>query len=340
MTRGVRSVGRGDRATSAALAVVVTLALSACAQREPDEQQVAEVVGKLPGVTSVNASFTGRSLGGGGDQKIVVEVASPPDAQQVEDLVRSLPMAVREVEHGDGYDEFTIATKKTGRGSDAVRSSSSLTYGPGLTPPGLATRWADAAGSTPSEGIHVTVPPSPRHTTASISAHEPVSALLTWALSTDLADLDWSIATYQTSSAPYVRFVPRRPLTVSMVKEWKAIEATIERDIGASSIARVVVVEDVEGVRKATVAVAFPAETSPLAEDTQGTLVWPIVQAISDSMPPRHRLHLQLTRNEQGARDQGSGDADLVKGGKGATEWEAAYRQRFPDAVPVSAPPT
>ena len=67
--------------------------------------------------------------------------------------------------------------------------------------------------------------------------------------------------------------------------------------------------------------------------------VWLIVEAIHDAMPTDHRLDLELGRTEKGEQGGGAGDGDLIDGGTGSADWEAAYRQRFPDAVPVSATP-
>ncbi|MEO7267805.1 MAG: hypothetical protein ABIW49_01170 [Knoellia sp.] len=321
---------------AAAAAGLILTTATACAQPEPDEQQVATAVGKLPGVVAVDASFTGTSLGGAGDQELKVEVASPPDAQQVEDLIVSLPKVLQDIENADGYDEFVI-TVRPGRGAEAAPVGASLAFGSELTPPGLATRWAKAVAASPPGGLQVQVWPAPRTPRASISAHQPVSESLAWALTTELTDLDWGIAEYQTTGTPYVRFAPGRPLTAAMVQDWKTIEPTYAGDTGAASIARAVVVEDVDGSRRVRVSVTFPAVTGPIAEATHGDLVWPIVTAIDAAMPPGLRLDLELNRAERG--EQG-GDGDLVDGGTGSADWEAAHRQRFPDAVPVSSPTT
>lgn len=328
--RTTRGTGRGRRRGLAALGcTLVALAMAGCSQPEPDEQQVARAVGELPGVVAVDASFTGTSLGNSGDQEIEVQVANAPDPGQVESLVRSLPRTLKDIENADGYDEFVITT-----------GTSSLGFGPALTPSGLATRWAKAVASSPPGGLQVQVRPAPRPTTASLSSHEPVSAALTWALGSDLTDLDWSLVEYQTSQSPYVRFSIDRPLAASMVTEFSAIEATYTASDGGASIARAVVVEDVDGVRKVRVSVTYPDVSGPLAEADHGAEVWPIVEAINASLPAGHRLDLELNRTERGEQVGGPADGDLVDGGAGPTDWEAAYRQRFPDAVPVSATPT
>ncbi|WP_148232375.1 hypothetical protein [Janibacter sp. HTCC2649] len=337
--RRTAGTGRSLRSGLAAVGCAALLmATSGCSQPEPDEQRVAAAVGKLSGVVAVDASFTGTSLGGAGDQSLEVEVASPPDAQQVEDLVRLLPTSLRGIKNADGYDEFVI-TVRPAEGAEAATVGASLAFGPELTPPGLATRWANAVATSSTGGLRVQVWPAPRTPRASISTHEPVGESLTWALTTELTDLDWDIAEYQTPGTPYVRFAPGRPLTASMVADWKAIETTYAGDTGAASIARVVVVEDVADVRKVRVQVSFPAVSGPLTETAHGAAIWPIVEAINDAMPAGHRLDLELGRSERGEQNGGSGDGDLVDGGSGSADWEAAYRQRFPDAVPVSTTP-
>ncbi|MFC7487191.1 hypothetical protein ACOCJ7_00360 [Knoellia sp. CPCC 206453] len=332
-----RTAGTGSNLRPGLAVVAAGLVLTtatACAQPEPDEQQVAAAVGKLPGVVAVDASFTGTSLGGAGDQELRIQVASPPDAQ-LEDLIRRLPKVLQGIENADGYDEFVI-TVRPGKGAEAAPVGASLAFGRELTPPGLATRWVKAVATSPTGGLRVQVWPSPRAPRASISTHQPVSESLAWALTTQLTDLDWDVAEYQTTGTPYVRFAPARPLTAAMVQDWKTIEPTYAGDTGAASIARAVVVEDVDGSRQVRVSVTFPAVAGPVAEATHGDLVWPIVTAIHAAMPPGLRLDLELNRTERG--EQG-GDGDLVDGGTGSADWEAAYRQRFPDAVPVSATP-
>jgi hypothetical protein len=165
-----------------------------------------------------------------------------------------------------------------------------------------------------------------------------VSASLAWALTTDLVDLDWSVVDYQTAGSPYVRFAPGRPLDAAMVREWAAIEATLRGATGEAPPARVVVVEDVEGVRRVRVSVSFPEAPGPVPEATHGAFVWPLVDAIEAAMPAGHRLDLELGRTERRAQSGGDGDGDLVDGGMGPSDWEGAYRQRYPDAV-VSGPP-
>lgn len=319
------------------VAVMATLALTACAQAEPDEQQVARVVGALPGVTSVDASFTGRSLGGGGDQSIEVEVATPPEAQQVEDLVQGLPKAVREVEHGDGYDQFIIVTKPPSGIDGATGQMVRLEFGTEPVASGLATRWAGAVHANPPGTLQVRSHPAPTPPTVSLSSRHSVSEQLTWALGTDLAGLDWTLATYTTPGTPYVRFAPGRPLDRSMVTQWQAIEASYAAGTGARSHADSATVEDVDGVRRLSLSVTFADVAGPLGEAEQGKAVWPIVEAIDAATPAGFRLDLRLFRREDGSRVR---DADLVTNGTGAPDWEAAYRQRFPDAVAPSAPPT
>lgn len=325
-------------AVTVLLGAILTMSTTACSRPEPDVQEVADAVGRLPGVTSVNASFANWDLLSGGDQKIEVEVSARPDPTQVEDLVRSLPRAVREVEHGDRYSEFVIATEPADEGS--ATTSSSLTYGRELAPPGLATRWVAALATTPGGELRVRAWASPRQSTASFSSHSPVSTSLEWALGTDLADLGWSLVDTRTTGTPHTRFTPDRPLAADMVESWKAIEATWAHGIGAASIARSVVVEDLNGIRRARVTLAFPTETGPLAEATHGPLVWPIVTAIHEAMPTGHRLDLDLRRQERSIEGGGAGNEDLVGGGTGSPDWEAAYRQRFPEAVTPSPTPT
>lgn len=333
-----RSAARGRAARACCGLAALVAMVSGCSQPEPDEQRVAAVVGALPGVVEVDASFTSRSLGNGGDQSIGVTVATPPDPDLVEALVRSVPGALREVENADGYDVFVITTQRSGQGAAATRSVSRLTYGPEPVPRGLAGRWARAAGSTPVDGVSVRVRSAPRTASASLSARDPVSASLRWALGTELVDLDWSLVDYQSTTTPYVRFAPGRPLDVAMVEDWTAIEAALAGGAGQAPPVRVVVVEDVEGVRRVRVAMTFPGATGPVSEATHGQIVWPLVDAIHASMPVGHRFDLELGRTERRAQSGGEGDGDLVDSGTGSADWEAAYRQRYPDAV-VSAPP-
>lgn len=328
-----------SRATRACCGLAALVALvSGCSQPEPDEQRVAAVVGALPGVVEVDASFTSRSLGNGGDQSIGVTVATPPDPELVEALVRNAPRALREVENAEGYDTFVVTTQRSGQGAAATRSVSSLTWGSAPVPPGLAARWAEAAASTPLDGVRVRVWPQPRTASASVSTNEPLSQSLAWALGTDLVDLDWSLVDHQTTTTPYVRFAPGRPLDVAMVEDWTAIEAALAGGAGQAPPARVVVVEDVEGVRRVRVAMTFPGATGPVSEASHGQIVWPLVDAIHASMPVGHRFDLELGRTERRAQSGDEGDGDLVDSGTGSPDWEAAYRQRYPDAV-VSAPP-
>lgn len=327
------------RGLGVVVCTVLMMATAGCAQSEPDEQQVAAAVGKLPGVEGVDASFTGMSLGGAGDQELEVQVANPPDGQQVEDIVRRIPKVLEDIDHADGYDEFVITTRALGAGVKAGTDPSSLAFGPELTPTGLATRWAKAVGTSPPGGLQVRVRPSPARVTASVSSHDPVSTSLGWALNSGLTDLDWTVVDYQTTEAPYTRFGLDRPLAAAMVEQWKAIEATYAATDGSASIARAVVVEDTKGVRRVRVGVSFPKVVGPLPEAVHGAAIWPIVEAINHAMPAGHRLDLELGRSERGEQNDGSGDGDLVDGGTGSADWEAAYRQRFPDAVPVSATP-
>lgn len=337
--RTTGGIGRGRRRGLTVLGcMLLALATAGCAQHEPDEQQVAEAVGKLPGVVAADASFTGASLGGAGDQDLHVQVASPPDAQQVEDLIRQLPKALQDIENGNGYDEFFIVTRTLGGEANASVGSSSLAFGPELTPPGLATRWAEAVATSPPGGLLVQVRRPPGTVTASVSSHDAVSTSLDWALSSGLTELDWTVVEYQTAVSPYVRFGSDQPLAAPMVAQWKAIEATYAVADASASIARAVVVEDVKNVRKVRVAVAYPGVNGPLTVAAHGAAIWPIVDAINASLPMGHRLDLELNRAERGEQG-GAGDGDLVDGGTGSADWEAAYRQRFPDAVPVSATP-
>lgn len=335
--RTTGGIGRSRRKGVAVLGcAVVLMATAGCSQPEPDEQQVAQVIGTLPGVVSVDASFIGTSLGGAGDQELEVQVANPPDPGTVEKLVRSLPRALEDIENADGYDEFVITTHALADGAAASANPSSLSFGPELTSSGLATRWARAIASSPPGGLNVRAWRSPRPVTASLSSHDPVSTALGWAVSSELSDLNWTVVEYQTPQSPYVRFSIDRPLTASMVAEWKAIEATYAAPDETASIARAVVVEDVKNVRKVRVAVAYPEVSRPLTVAAHGAEIWPIVDAINASLPTGHRLDLELARTEKGEQG-GAGDGELVDGGNGSADWEAAYRQRFPDAVPVSA---
>lgn len=329
-----RSLRRGLGAFGCA---VLMMTMAGCAQPEPDEQQVAGAVGKLAGVEGVDASFIGTSMGGAGDQEIKVQVAGPPDPQQVEDLIRKLPKVLQDIEDADGYDEFVITTQTLGENAKVIADSSSLEYGPELTPAGLATRWAKAVATSPPGGLHVQVRPAPRRAEASLSSHDSVSTALVWALSSGLTDLDWTVVEYQTAESPYVRYGSDRPLAAPVVAQWKAIESTFATDERATNI-RGVVVEDFGGVRRVGVNVSYPAVSGPLTEAAHGAEIWPVVEAINDSMPADDRLDLTLGRKEE-AEQGGAGDGDLVDEGAGSADWEAAYRRRFPDAVTPTATP-
>ena len=292
-----RTAGTGTILRTGLVALVAGLLLAtatACAQPEPDERQVAVAVGNLPGVMAVDASFTGTSLGGAGDQELKVQVASPPDAQQLEDLIRRLPKVLQDIENADGYDEFVITTRALGSQAKRDAEPSSLGFGPELTPAGLATRWATAVAASPPGGLKVQAWPSPRPSTASLSSHDSVSTSLGWALTSGLTDLAWTVVDYQTAATPYVRFRPEQPLAATMVGQWKAIEATYAAADGAPSIARAVVVEDVKGVRRVRVQVSLPQVSGPLSESDHGAAIWPIVEVINNSMPADHRLDLEL----------------------------------------------
>lgn len=328
------------RGLAGGLVVLAAMATAGCAQAEPDERLIAQLVGEQPGVLSVDASFTGTSLGNGGDQSLEVRMASRPDPRHVEDLVRALPGLTKEVEHGEGYDEFVIETEP-GEANDGDRTGPS-TFGFGREPveASLTTRWATAVAASPPGGLAVRAHSGTRPTTASVSSRRPLPESLTWALGSGLTDLDWTLIQYQTDSSPYVRFAPDQPLVASMVDDWNAIEATYAGRDGSASIARVVVVEDVKGIRKVRVAVSFPTVIGPITETTHGEKIWPIVSAIDDVMPEGHRLDLELNRAERREQSGGKGDGDLVDRGTGSADWEAAYRQRFPDALTPTATPT
>lgn len=328
--RTTRGTGRGrSRALLALACTVIALTATACSQPEPDERQVTEAVAALPGVAAVDASFTGTSLGGSGDQEIEVELTTPADPQQVEDLVRTLPGTLMGIDNADGYDEFVLTA-----------GTATFAFGPTPVPTGLASRWSKASASSPPGPLSVQVRPAPRATTAALSSRGPVSAALTWALDSGLTDLEWSLVQYQTTQSPYVRFSLDRPLASSMVADYTTIEATYAARNSDASIARAVVVEDVNKVRKVRVSVTYPEVSGPVPEADRGPEVWPIVEAINASLPPNHRLDLELNRIERGTQVGGPPDGDLVDDGQGPADWEAAYRQRFPDPVPLSGPPT
>ena len=170
-----------------------------------------------------------------------------------------------------------------------------------------------------------------------MSSRDSVSTSLGWVLNSGLAELDWTVVEYQTAESPYVRFGSDQPLAAPIVGQWKAIEATFATDERATSM-RSVVVEDSEGVRRVAINLSYPAVGGPLTEAAHGAEIWPVVEAIHDAMPAGHRLDLKLNRKEKAAQG-GAGDGDVVDDGRGSADWEAAYRQRFPDAVPVSATP-
>lgn len=322
------------------LALLTVAATAGCSQPEPDERLIAEVVAEQPGVASVNASFTGASMGNSGDQSLEVRMASRPDPRQVEDLVRALPGLTEKVEHGEGYDEFTIVTGPSKASDGSAQAPSSFGFGRDPVPAALPGRWATAVAASPPGAFAVRAHEPTRPSTASLSTHQPLPTSLEWALGSGLTDLDWTLVQYQTDISPYVRFSPDLPLNASMLEDWETLEQTYAARDGAASIARAVVVEDVEGVRRVRVAVTFPDVAGPLAESTHGDLVWPIVTAIDATTPARHLLDLELGRQERGAQNRGEGDGDLVDGGTGSADWEAAYRQRFPGAVAPTATPT
>lgn len=324
------------RRLPAVLATLLIVSITACSQPEPDEREVARAISALPGVIGVDASFTGADLGNSGDQSIDVEVANPPDPVEVEALVKSVPRALRSIEHADGYDEFVIGVQHPRVGDDQP-ATSVLSFGPAGTSAELATRWAAAIATSPPGAVRVRA--ATGQATASLSSHAPLSDTIRWALATELVGLDWTFVKYQTSVTPYVRFAPSRALTTSMASDWVAIEKSIAGTSDEASPVRMLVVEDSDRVRRVRLGVSFPDVPGPLDEGTHADAVCPIVSVVADAMPADHVLDLELHRTEDGGA-QGPEDADLVDDGRGAPEWEAAYRERFPEAKPVSAPPT
>lgn len=285
---------------------------------------------RLPGVQSVDASFSSRSLGSSGDQRLVVTLAPSAPPRRVEELVDGVRREVDEVDHGDEYDEFVLVDESGRDGADE-RLRSSFTYGRGPVEKGLAERWATAVSTSPTGGLVLRSWPDGRPVSVSVSSRERVSQSLAWALGSGLSDRSWSLVEYQTAVSPYARFVPDGPLAPSMVADWAAIESTYAGEEGGDVVSRAVVVEDRDGVRDVRVSLAVPGVAGALTPVEHGELVWPTVDAAYRSRPTGHGFELELHRDAD-PRD------DLVDGGSGDPAWEAAYRARFPAAV--SAPPT
>ncbi|KGN41299.1 hypothetical protein [Knoellia aerolata] len=326
-----RGVGRDAlRAAAAAVALGAVASLSGCSQATPDEAAVSAAVSRLPGVRAVDASFTARSLGNSGDQRLQVTLAPGTAPSRVEDLVDDVRREVDEVEHGTEYDEFVLVDESARR-DEADLVTSSFGYGRAAVTKGLAERWATAVSRTPPGGIRLQSWPDARPVSASISSHEPVSASLAWVLASGLGELSWGLVEYQTGTSPYARFSPDGPLTPAMVRDWVAIEETYAGEEGCAVVSRAVVVEDHDGLREVRVSVAVPGVAGALTPGADGALVWPTVDATYRTRPPGHGFELQLHRDDH---PQG----ELVDAGRGDAGWEAAHRQRFPAAV--SAPPT
>lgn len=328
---------RGTTLPVATLTAGLVVALSGCSFPQPDKAEVGRVVSALPGVISVDASYEPPNLGGSSDQELEITVASQPDPQQFGDLVQRLPQELEKVENGSAYDVVIIKAD----GVDPVSSRpapSTFTFLTEPVPVGLASPWATAVASSPPSGISLRVESQGRPTSVSLSAHAPVSSTLSWALASSLAGLEWSVGQYQNSTQPYVRFDPSTPIAARMVEDWEAIEATYAGVQGGESIARTVVVEDVPGVRRVRLSVSLPEVEGPLVASVHGERLWPIVTAVDDATPEGQAMDLELIHTE--GREPGpTPSVDLVDDGKGAADWEAAYRQRFPDAVPVNATP-
>lgn len=286
-------------------------------------------VSGLAGVASVDASFTARSLGNAGDQRLVVTLAPAAPPREVEGLVDAVRRAVDEVDHGEEFDEFVLVDESRREGVEE-RLRSSFTYGRGPVEEGLAERWATAVSTSPRGGLVLRSWPDERPVSVSLSSHDHVSDSLAWALGSGLADRSWSLVEYQTAGSPYVRFVPGGPLTRAMVADWTAIETTYAGEEGGDVVSRVVVVQDHDGVRDVRVSVALPGVAGAVTPAEHGELVWPTVDAAHRTRPEGHGFELELHRDA----DPGT---DLVDRGTGDPAWEAAYRERFPAAV--SAPP-
>jgi hypothetical protein len=312
------------------VALGLVLAGGACGQPAPDEAAVAAALSRLPGVRSVDASFTSRSLGNSGDQRLVVTLVPSTPPRQVEDLVDLVRRGVDGVEHGDEFDEFALVveSERDGAGKPVW---SSFTYGKDPVERGLAQRWATAVSESPPGGILLRSWADQRPVHVSLSSREHVSTSLAWALGSALADRSWSFVEYQTTGSPYARFVPDAPLAPSMVTDWSAIESTYAGEEGGDVVSRVVVVEDHDGVRHVRVSVAVPGVAGVLTPAEHGELVWPTADAAYRSRPAGHGFELSLHRDDDLR-------ADLVDAGGGDAAWESAYRERFPAAV--SAPPT
>lgn len=323
--------GRGVlRSRAGVVAIGLVLSIGACSQPAPDEVAVAAAVSRLPGVASVDASFTAVSLGNSGDQRLVVTLAPATPPRQVEGLVDAIRREVGTVEHGEEFDEFVLVDEsKREDGADPVTST--FTYGRGPVEKGLAERWATAVSTSPPGGILLRSWADQRPVSVSLSSHDPVSQSLTWALGSGLSDRAWSLVEYQTAGSPYARFAPDGPLTSTMVTDWSAIESTYAGEDGGDLVSRVVVVEDHDGVRDVRVSVAVPGVAGALTPAEHGAQVWPTVDLAYRTRPSGHGFELELHRDDD---PQG----DLVDAGRGDAAWEAAYRERFPAAV--SAPPT
>jgi len=325
-------------ATTLTAALIVAL-LGGCSFPEPDEAEVVRVISALPGVTAVDASYDPPSLGHSSDGSLGVTVATLPEPDQMEDLVQRLQSELAKVPDADGYRSFTL----TAPGVDPDTSTpepSTFTFLEGPVPSGLAKDWATALASSPPSAIGVRAPSQDRPGAASLAAPVPVSSSLRWVLASPLRTLPWTVVQLGADDL-YVRFIPGSPVSAQMVQDWKGIEAKFGEVPGryeAEPMVRFVIVENVEQVRRVRIIFQRPDVDGPLLEATHGQQVWPLVDAIHAASPGGAVLDLDLIRSE-GEEPGPTPTTDLIDSGRGAADWEAAYRQRFPDAVAPTATP-
>ncbi|WP_353952412.1 hypothetical protein V6K52_02930 [Knoellia sp. S7-12] len=326
-------------ATTLTAALVVAL-LGGCSFPEPDEAEVVRVISELPGVTAVDASYDPPSLGHSSDGSLGVTVATSPDPNQMEDLVQRLQSQLAKVPDADGYRSFTLSAPGVDPRTSAP-APSTFTFLRGPVPPGLAKDWATALASSPPSAIGVRAPSKDQPAAASLSAPVSVSSSLAWVLASSLRTLPWTVGQLSAEDRPYVRFAPGSPVSAQMVQDWKGIEAKFGEVPGrydAEPMVRFVIVENVEQVRRVRIIFQRPDVDGSLLEATHGQRVWPLVDAIHAATPGGAVLDLDLIRSE-GEEPGPTPKTDLIDGGKGAADWEAAYRQRFPDAVTPTATP-
>ncbi len=236
---------------------------------------------------------------------------------------------LRRVRHHDacprrtGQREHRPVEPRLRTGADATRPRHALGEGRG----GHATRWSAGPGPARRRGM-------PRHRCPPATRCPPRSAGFSTAASPSSTG-PWSstrpLSLPTSASAPTSRSrhrssgsgrpsKPRSPLTSVRPPCAASWSRTSRACAGSRSTCR------------------YPAVGGPLTEAAHGRRDLALVDGDPRRMPAGHRLDLELDRKEKAAQG-GAGDGDVVDGGRGSADWEAAYRQRFPDAVPVSATP-